>query len=156
MFPVHRGQPNCTLEAGGFAWFSVCEWYTWVYKVLREECLYPQSTVSRQRSITVVLASGISDLISISITITMAEVLLPPVAPNGYVVTEKAHPNVVTKEEFLRPDFEAPAMKKIASESILLAGGAYAVLLQMGSASPHPRNESIADKNSISWRCQRR
>jgi hypothetical protein len=65
----------------------------------------------------------------------MADVLPPPVAPNGHVVTEKAHANVVTKEEFLRPDFEAPAMKKIASESILLAGGAYAVLLQMGTPS---------------------
>jgi uncharacterized protein (DUF2236 family) len=34
-------------------------------------------------------------------------------------------------EEFLSPDFNPAAMKKIASEAILLSGGAYAVLLQM-------------------------
>ena len=61
----------------------------------------------------------------------MADVLPPPAATNGEVFSEKAHKNVVTQEEFLRPDFDPKEMKQVASEAILLAGGAYAVLLQM-------------------------
>jgi hypothetical protein len=61
----------------------------------------------------------------------MAEVVPPPATNNGEFISEKAHKNVVTQEEFLRPDFDPKSMKKVASELILLAGGAYAVLLQM-------------------------
>ena len=60
----------------------------------------------------------------------MAEVAPPPMATEP-VMSEKTHKNVVTQEEFLRPDFNPEAMKQVASEAILLAGGAYAVLLQM-------------------------
>jgi uncharacterized protein (DUF2236 family) len=66
----------------------------------------------------------------ISAYIKMAEVLQPQ--PTNGTFSEKNHlKNVVTTEEFLSPTFNPESMKKVASESILLAGGAYAVLLQM-------------------------
>jgi uncharacterized protein (DUF2236 family) len=59
----------------------------------------------------------------------MAEVAQPPATYGTF--TEKSNPNAVSIEEFLQPGFDPKAMKTVASEAILLAGGAYAVLLQM-------------------------
>ncbi|KIW02269.1 uncharacterized protein PV09_06419 [Verruconis gallopava] len=47
------------------------------------------------------------------------------------VMSEKRLPYAVTQDELFSSDFDPKSMKKIASELILLAGGAYAVLLQM-------------------------